>query len=95
MCEKFSMPNDAVEEIHQILINDTYCLPSELPATIEANAASLRSTYPNAKYRLWSGNDLRKMIAENFEPAALNAFDVLRPFSYKSDIARFCLLYVY
>jgi hypothetical protein len=89
------MRDNAVEELHQILINDAYCLPSALPAVVEANAASLRSVYPNAKYRLWSGNDLRKMIAENFDPAVLNAFDILRPFSYKSDIARFCLLYVY
>ncbi len=89
------MPDNAVEQINQILVNNTYCLPSDLPAIIEANIASLRAVYPHAKYRLWSGNELREMIAANFEPAVLDAFDVLRPFAYKCDLARVCLLYLY
>ncbi|MGH7115536.1 MAG: glycosyltransferase [Stellaceae bacterium] len=89
------MSNTPIGEIHQILINETYSIPANLPAIIEENAASLRAVYPDAQYRLWSGKELRDAIAESFEPAVLHAFDRLRPFAYKSDLARLCLLYLY
>jgi Glycosyltransferase sugar-binding region containing DXD motif len=89
------MSNNSVQQIHQILINDTFCLPSELPPVIQENTASFRTVYPHAQYRLWSGAELRDMISENFEFSVVDAFDLLKPFSYKCDLARFCLLYQY
>ncbi|HTV45597.1 MAG TPA: glycosyltransferase [Stellaceae bacterium] len=85
----------SIGQIHQVLINDTDSIPANLPPIIEENAASLRAVYPDAQYRLWSGNELREVIAENFEPAVLQTFDRLRPFAYKCDLARLCLLYLY
>jgi hypothetical protein len=35
------------------------------------------------------------MIAEKFEPDVLQAFDLLRPYAYKADLARYCLLYIF
>jgi Glycosyltransferase sugar-binding region containing DXD motif len=93
--EDLSMRNNPVDQIHQILINDTFHLPAELPAVVQQNAESFRTLYPNAQYRLWGGAELRDMIAENFKPSVVDAFDLLKPFAYKCDLARLCLLYQY
>ena len=36
----------------------------------------------------------RKFIADHFRPSVLNAFDKLEPIAYKSDLWRYCVLYV-
>ncbi len=90
-----SMVVQDTPRLHQILVADGYGLPATLPPIIAQNTAALRALYPDAEYRLWDGNALRAMIAENFEPEVLAAFDLLGPYAYKSDLARFCLLYLY
>lgn len=66
-----------------------------MPPIIAQNAAALRDVYPVAEYRLWDGNALREMLAANFEPEVVSAFETLQPYSYKCDLARFCILYLY
>ena len=70
-------------------------LPTKLPPVIMQNANALRTHYPRAKYRLWDGNSVRDVISANFEPEVLEAFETLRPYSYKCDLARYCLLYLF
>ncbi|MGH7048533.1 MAG: glycosyltransferase [Stellaceae bacterium] len=41
------------------------------------------------------GTSFTRLLPKNFEPAVLQAFDRLRPFAYKCDLARLCLLYLY
>ena len=81
--------------LHQIFLVNGYDLPATLPPIIAQNTAALRSLYPDAEYRLWNGHTLRAMIAENFEPEVLAAFDLLGPYSFKADLARFCLLFLH
>lgn len=79
--------------IHQIMLVDGYHLPAQLPPLIDANRRALRELYPDAAYTLWSGDALREEISQGFGRDVLNAFDTLAPYAYKSDLARFCLLY--
>ncbi len=88
-------PWQITRAIHQILLVDGFTLPARLPHFVTENAAALRALYPAAEYRLWDGHALRRMIAEHFEPQVLAAFDRLRPYAYKADLARYCLLYVF
>jgi LmbE family N-acetylglucosaminyl deacetylase len=81
--------------LHQIMLVDGFTLPARLPQFVVDNAAELKALYPAAEYRLWDGHALRAMIAEHFEPEVLAAFDLLRPYAYKADLARYCLLYVF
>lgn len=81
--------------LHQIMLVDGFTLPARLPHFVTENAAAFKALYPAAEYRLWDGHALRTMIAEHFEPEVLAAFDLLRPYAYKADLARYCLLYVF
>lgn len=81
--------------LHQILIVEGFELPAELPPAIAENVGSARARHPTAKHRLWSGGALREMIAENFAAEVGEAFERLRPYAFKADLARYCLLYLY
>ena len=81
--------------LHQVMIVDGFGLPADLPPIIAQNANALRALYPRAKYRLWDGQSVRDVISANFEPEVLQAFETLRPYSYKCDLARYCLLYLF
>ena len=39
-------------------------------------------------------NDSREFIAKNFPEEVLNAFDELTPGAYKSDLFRYCFMYI-
>ncbi|HEX4507516.1 MAG TPA: PIG-L family deacetylase [Alphaproteobacteria bacterium] len=88
-------PWQITRRVHQIMLVDGFTLPNRLPHFVTEHAAELKVLYPAAEYRLWDGHALRAMIAEHFEPEVLAAFDLLRPYAYKADLARYCLLYVF
>jgi hypothetical protein len=64
-----------------------------MPESIEINTDAARCLYPDAEYTLWGGEDLRDFIGLHFGKEVLWGFDVLRPYSYKCDLARFCLMH--
>jgi mannosyltransferase OCH1-like enzyme len=80
--------------VHQILIADDFGLPNELPPTIAENVRSVQTLHQAATYRLWDGNSLRELIRQNYGREVLDAFELLQPYAYKADLARFCLLYL-
>jgi hypothetical protein len=82
-------------KIHQILINDTNKLPDELPEYHNICYKQIKNLYPNEEYHLYSGEELEEIIKNNFDNDVFTAYKKLRPYSYKGDLARFCLLYLY
>jgi hypothetical protein len=86
---------ETIERLHHILIADGFRASSALPSSMAENVASARAHYPDADQRLWDGEALRDTIGRGFEPAVLAAFDQLRPYAYKADLARYCLLYLF
>ncbi|MFT8973745.1 glycosyltransferase family 32 protein [Zymomonas mobilis] len=81
--------------LHQVFIVDNFKIPEKLPEKINKNAEIAKYLYPNAKYKMWGGEELRNFIGEKLGDDVLNAFDTLAPYSYKCDLARYCLMYVY
>nr|WP_284700926.1 glycosyltransferase [Robbsia betulipollinis] len=55
--------------------------------------ASLGQVYPTARQTLWSGDAVRTLIARDFDRDVLQAFDTLKPYAYKSDLGRLCILF--
>jgi hypothetical protein len=82
-----------IDSIFQILIQHDGQHPDVLPERIAENVASVRRLYPEAKYRLFGGDELRAFLHENFAPRVLAAYDTLLPYAFKADLARLCLLY--
>lgn len=72
--------------VHQVMFTlDSDALPP--PA-----AQEIRSRVGEEFYRLWSLCDTRTMISDVYGIDVLSAFDSLRPYSYKADLARYCIV---
>jgi len=78
--------------IHQILINDSNKLPNELPDYSQYCINEMLRVFPYAVPRLYSGEELESFIEDKFGKDVLHAYLSLKPYSYRSDLARFCLL---
>jgi hypothetical protein len=75
-------------QISQIFIsNGNYALPPLLQSASEAARANL----PESEYKLYGLDELREFIFANFDTDVINAFDSLQPYSYKADLAKYCL----
>ena len=82
-------------KIHQIFINDSNKLPEEFPKFHNICYEKIKKIYPNEEYHLYSGEELEIIIKNNFHNDVFIAYKKLRPYAYKADLARLCLLYLY
>lgn len=87
------MPSNVISHVHQILITADQGLPANLPEPVARNVASVVADYPSAAHTLWSSEELRDLLRANFGREVLEAYDLLQPFAYKTDLARQCLLH--
>jgi mannosyltransferase OCH1-like enzyme len=66
----------------------------ELPPLMHNNYENLKTSNPEFEHHLFDENDCREFIKEHFNESVLNAYNSLIPCSYKSDLWRFCVLYI-
>ncbi len=78
-------------DIYQILILDGGGLPSKLPEKLRLNIESVKLHHPDARHHLFGGNDVREFLKSNFDSDVLFAYDKLKPYSYKADLAKYML----
>jgi mannosyltransferase OCH1-like enzyme len=78
--------------LHQILINDSKVIPKVLPNYTNFCTNELKRIYSNFHYKLWSYTDLDIFIKNFYDSYIYNAFLKLKPYSYKADLAKYCLL---
>ena len=87
------------------LVNNTYnsVIPlnmytcwhtKELPPLMQQNYLELVINNPEFKHFIYDENECREFIKDNFDEKVLNAYNSLIPCSYKSDLWRFCVLYI-
>jgi mannosyltransferase OCH1-like enzyme len=76
--------------ISQIFLCDDESLA--LPSFIDHAISTVKNAFPNDNHTLYDKNSLRQFIADNYDADVLWAYDTLRPYSYKADLGRFCLL---
>jgi mannosyltransferase OCH1-like enzyme len=75
--------------IHQTWV--TRALPPCLQETVD----SLKVANPDWEHRLYDNDMCRTFIADNFPSDVLWAFDTLVPGTFKADLFRYCVLYIY
>lgn len=75
--------------VFQIYLTDE---ENELPPVMKARSASIASLFANANHTLYTNSSLRNFIRDNYSESVLNAYDKLVPYSYKCDLARYCLI---
>jgi mannosyltransferase OCH1-like enzyme len=72
--------------IHQVLIS------AEKEAEVPRPARKLSQSLDSSQYRLWRTDEIREFIREIYGIPTLHTFDCLKPFAYKADFARYCII---
>lgn len=76
--------------IFQIYLSENEHQP--LPELLKINSEHIKNVFQDCTYQLFTNTSLRNFIKDNYHDDVLIAYDTLIPFSYKSDLGRFCLL---
>lgn len=84
-----------IQKIFQIAISNKPVYPESWSGRFMMNVESFRLCYPRADHHLYQDAELREIIASHFDSAVLEAYEKLRPFAFKADLARYCLLYAH
>jgi mannosyltransferase OCH1-like enzyme len=92
--DKILTKNDAVipKVINKIYIDSSMGL-SKLDPIIYYLINKTMSMNPGYTYKIWSGDDCREYIKNNFDKDCLDCFDGLKPYAFKADFARYCIIY--
>ena len=80
--------------IHQIFINSSNTLP-KLPEYVQFCQYQIQNLYTKFKYHLYSGKEIEDILQNNFSEDIIISYHSLKPYAYKADLARYCLLYLY
>jgi len=67
----------------------------DLPENMKKCVQLLKIQNPEFEHFLFDDNDCREFIEKNFSNDVLFAFDSLIPGAYKSDLWRYCVLYIH
>ena len=67
---------------------------NKVPTRMKENIYSLLESNPEFDYYLYSDEMSYKFIKDNFSNDVAEAFDTLKPGAYKSDLWRYCILYI-
>ena len=77
-------------EISQIFLSDSE--DQELSPFLKYATSTVQNAFSNDNHTIYNKDSLRQFIADNYDADVLWAYDSLRPYSYKADLGRFCLL---
>lgn len=81
-----------MKRLHQVYINEANTPPTGL---IAEYMDCVKSHHDDCEYKLYNNADVREFLGLNFKKEVLWAYDTLVPFSYKVDLAKYCLLWKY
>jgi len=74
-----------------VIYNSWYS--NEVPEKMKKNIYNLLDINPEFDYYLYSDDTCREFIVNNYSKDVVNAFDMLKPGAFKSDLWRYCILY--
>ena len=72
-----------------------YWYDNELPVFIKNSIKETKKNNPYLEYDIYDNKKSIQFLKNNFDMEVLNAYETLIPKSFKSDLLRFCLLYIY
>ena len=76
-------------QVSQIFLSDN---GAELSPFLGHATGTVRQAFPEVDHQIYTKESLRAFIEANYEEEVLWAYDCLKPYSYKADLGRFCLL---
>lgn len=79
--------------LFQIYLSDKQ---PDLPESLKGVQAQFQQLFGEYDYYYYYNFEtLRSFICQNYPHQVLAAYDSLKPYAYKSDLGRYCLLYKY
>ena len=78
-------------QVSQIFLTDNG--GNEMPPTLQQFSKTIQSGFPWFPYKRYNNQELRNFLVEHFNQDVIQAYDSLRAYSNKADLARYCLLY--
>lgn len=93
---KLNIPFDLKNTYASIIPLNLYTCwhTKDLPPLMTANYEKLIYDNPEFNVYLYDEDECREFITNHFSTDVLNAYNSLIPCSYKSDLWRFCILYI-
>lgn len=85
--------NQIPKVIHKIYIQHDGTIPTNLDENIKEAHQSWIDKNLGYQIKYWSLNDCRDYLRNNFPPIFLQTFDSLKPYAYKCDFVRYCIIY--
>jgi hypothetical protein len=76
-----------------ILLADEEYQSQPLSPQILENVESFKRLHPGLEHRLFRNVETRDFIAGEYGGEILAVYDILKPYSYKSDLARHCIMF--
>ena len=77
------------------MITDNDQLPDVIPDSTLKCQRSIYEYFDTSEHHIYSGAELETILKENFAEEVYLSYKKLRPYAYKADLARLCLLYLY
>jgi mannosyltransferase OCH1-like enzyme len=77
-------------EISQIYLSDSE--DQQLSPFLQHATSTVKNAFPSDNHIIYNKESLRAFIVDNYDSYVVRAYDSLRPYSYKADLGRFCLL---
>lgn len=72
-----------------------YWHSKEMPEKIKNNVEYLKKVNPEFEIIVYDDEMTKQFLKNNFEEEVINAYETLIPISFKSDLFRYCILYIY
>lgn len=82
-----------MNKLHQIYITDDTSSP--LPEYTKKCIEILKKKYSDFEYTLYNDEMIVSLLEINFDKDVLDSYRKLKPYAYKADLARYCILYLY
>jgi mannosyltransferase OCH1-like enzyme len=98
------IPNENIKSVYIRENIKPYEIPSNiftcwhtknLPPKMNKTISQIKEENPEFNIYVFDNNDCRNMIEKYFIKSVLNAYDSLNADAYKSDLWRYCVLYLY
>jgi len=67
----------------------------DLPPKMKENIEYIKKIHPDFEHQLFDNDDCRNFISNYFDSSVVDAFDMLIPQAFRSDLWRYCVLYIH
>lgn len=79
-----------------IFINDSgRADAASLPPWLQENIRSLWDRHPALPHRLWGQDEVLALLAQRFSREVVQAFLALKPYAFRADLARYCVMHAH